>query len=150
MDNRVVAAILTHFSDVLEGEVGVVDVLLDFGHESVRHVVLVESLDLQQENTFELGVNVGWRDQLLFRVASFATVWLSKGYGCCAVSGMRGTDAIPQRLFCGACNAITGFILARKALLRGTVLQPSSEKTHTQNHSEPAESCEHREQHNNI
>lgn len=39
---------LTHFGDVLEGEIGIVDVLLDLGHESVRHVVLVESLDLQR------------------------------------------------------------------------------------------------------
>lgn len=60
--NRVVEAILTHFSDVLEGEIGVVDVLLDFGHESVRNVVLVESLDLQQEKTCTMGVKVGWRN----------------------------------------------------------------------------------------
>lgn len=54
-ENRVVKRLeLTHFGDVLEGEIGVVDVLFDFGHESVGHVVLAESLDLQGKN-----VNIG-------------------------------------------------------------------------------------------
>ena len=36
-----------HLGDVLEGEIRVVDVLLYFGHQGVRHVVLVESFDLR-------------------------------------------------------------------------------------------------------
>lgn len=36
----------SHLCHVLEGEVGVVDVLLHLGHERVGDVVLVECLDL--------------------------------------------------------------------------------------------------------
>lgn len=39
---------VVHLSDVLEGEVGVIDVLLDLSHQRVGHIVLVEGFDLQR------------------------------------------------------------------------------------------------------